>query len=129
MLMVSIKRKFGDIGERAAVKYLQGLGYEIAETNFQNKIGRKLGEIDIIALDRRKKQLVFAEVKTRELGKYQNTLPEENITRKKLRNMEKTAELYLRQNKFFHLDYRFDAISVWLDIPYKKARIKHISHL
>jgi putative endonuclease len=125
--MLSAKRQFGDLGEKAAAKYLRSLGYEIIAINFENDTGRKLGEIDIIARD--KSILVFVEVKTRELGKYQNTLPEENITRKKLRNMEKTANLYLRQNKFFHLDYRFDAVSVWLDATNQKAKIKHISHL
>lgn len=125
--MTSIKRKFGDLGEKAAAKYLKNLGYKIITTNFENKTGRKIGEIDIIAQD--KNTLVFAEVKTRELKKYQNTLPEENITYRKLKNMEKAANLYLRQNKLFHLEYRFDAISVCLDLESKETKIKHISHL
>ena len=70
--MKSAKRQFGDLGENAAAEFLANLGYEIIETNFENKTGRKLGEIDIIAKD--KNTLVFAEVKTRELKKYQNTL-------------------------------------------------------
>lgn len=125
--MKSPKRQFGDLGERAAVKYLESIGYEIIKINFENRTGRKIGEIDIVARD--KNMLVFTEVKTRELGKYQNSLPEENITWKKLRNMEKAANLYLRQNKILDLGYRFDAISVWLDQDNKKAKIKHISHL
>lgn len=125
--MKSLKRQFGDLGEEAAAKYLKNLDYELVQTNFENKTGRKMGEIDIIAKD--KNTLVFVEVKTRELKKYQNTLPEENITWKKLRNMEKTANLYLRQNKLLDCNYRFDAVSVWLDPVSGETKIKHIPHL
>lgn len=125
--MTSTKRRFGDLGEKAAAKYLKEKGYEIVETNFQNNLGKRLGEIDIIAKDG--DELVFAEVKTRELQRYGDTLPEENITYSKLRKLAKIANLYMRMNNLDNMDYRFDAVSVWLDLDKKTAKIKHISHL
>ena len=125
--MISKKRQFGNIGEKAAAKYLESKGYEIIGFNYQNSLGRRLGEIDIIA--KFKNEIVFVEVKTREMQKYQNTLPEENITYAKLRKLSKIANLYLRQHCLERCDYRFNAISVWLDLDKKRARIKHIDHL
>lgn len=125
--MLTQKRNFGDLGEKLAAKYLKNKNYHILDTNFQNALGRQLGEVDIIAQDG--KVLVFAEVKTRELKKYAETLPEENITRAKLVRLEKISAAYIRLKQLDDLDYRFDAISVWLDLETKKAKIKHIESL
>jgi putative endonuclease len=126
-MAISQKRRFGNIGEKAAAKYLGKKGYEIVETNYQNKFGRKIGEIDIIARDRG--EIVFVEVKTREMQKYRDTLPEENITHQKLKKMDKIANLYLNKKGLNKNSFRFDAISVWLDLNEKKAKIKHIISL
>ncbi|MFA6047433.1 MAG: YraN family protein [Parcubacteria group bacterium] len=125
--MTSIKTKFGDIGEKAAAKYLKNKGYEILGFNFQNNSGWRLGEIDIIAKE--KDEIVFVEVKSRDIKKYGDTLPEENITRSKLHKLAKIAWSYLRLHHLENAPYRFDAISVWLDLREKTAKIKHISHL
>jgi putative endonuclease len=95
--------------------------------NFQNNFGRRLGEIDIIAKD--KDELVFVEVKSREMKKYGHTLPEENITSVKLHKLEKIAWAYLRLHELENVPYRFDAVAVWLDLGEKTAKIKHISNL
>ena len=121
------KRNFGSIGEKLAAKYLRNKGYQIIETNYQNKSGIKIGEIDIIAKE--KDELVFVEVKTREMKKYQNTLPEENITCRKIKKMNKIANVYLSKGVLDEVKFRFDAISVWLDLDNKKAKIKHIISL
>jgi len=126
-MAISKKRSFGDIGEKAAVKYLEKKGYKITELNYKNTTGRMLGEIDIIAKD--KEVIVFVEVKTREMKKYEDTLPEENISYAKLKKMAKIGDLYLRRNGLNNAPFRFDAISVWLDLEHKKARIKHIISL
>ena len=125
--MPSAKRQFGDIGERAAARYLKSKGYEILGFNFQNNLGRRLGEIDIIAKE--KEEIVFVEVKSREIKRYGDTLPEENITHSKLRKLDRIAWAYLRSHQLENANYRFDAISVWLDLTKKTAKIKHISHL
>jgi putative endonuclease len=125
--MITKKRQLGDLGEKAAARYLKDKGYEILELNFQNTSGRQLGEIDVIAKD--KEEIVFVEVKTRGMEKYGDSLPEENITYLKLRKMDKIAQIYLRQHRLNNTPYRFDALSVWLDLGRKTAKIKHIPHL
>jgi putative endonuclease len=126
-MAISQKRQFGDLGEKVATKYLEKKGYTILESNYQNKFGRRLGEIDIIAKD--KETVVFVEVKTRDWKKYSQTLPEENITHSKLRKLDKIASVYLRHRGLQSASYRFDALSVWLDRVEKKAKIKHIPSL
>lgn len=125
---MSTNNSTGKIGEEVAVNYLKANDYKIMATNFKNNSGRRLGEIDIIAKDKNG-ELVFVEVKTREYQKYKNTLPEENITRAKLRKLSKIASAYLYQNNLKEANYRFDAISVWLDIETRLAKIKHIKSM
>jgi putative endonuclease len=122
-------KKLGNLGEDTAVQFLKNNGYKILDRNFQNNFGRRLGEIDIIALDKAQKEIVFVEVKTRAYEKYSHTLPEENITYQKLRKLSKIASIYLRLKKLENQSYRFDAISVWLNQETQKAKIKHIPSL
>ncbi|PIU09064.1 MAG: YraN family protein [Candidatus Moranbacteria bacterium CG_4_8_14_3_um_filter_34_16] len=124
-----LRKKIGNIGEKVATDYLKKKGYKILDTNFQNNSGSRLGELDIVALDKDKEELVFVEVKTRNLKKFGETLPEENITYSKIRKLSKIAQYYIRQKKMEEMDFRFDAISVWLDEEAKKAKIKHIISL
>lgn len=79
----------GQRGEKAAVNYLKRCNYQVIETNFANKTGRRLGEIDIIAMD--DGEIVFIEVKTREKNLHMVNLPEENITATKLYKLNKIA--------------------------------------
>jgi len=124
-----LRKKIGNIGEKVATDYLKKKGYKILDTNFQNNSGSRLGELDIVALDKDKEELVFVEVKTRNLKKFGETLPEENITYSKIRKLSKIAQYYIRQKKMEEMDFRFDAISVWLDEEAKKAKIKQIISL
>lgn len=119
----------GKLGEQVAAKFLKDNGYDIIEMNFKNNFGRRLGEIDIIAKDGVKNELVFVEVKTREYQKYKDTLPEENITHSKLRKLSRIASAYLNYKNLSDASYRFDAVSVWLDHNSKMAKIKHIRNI
>ncbi|MEK7598154.1 MAG: YraN family protein [Patescibacteria group bacterium] len=119
----------GKKGEQIAAEFLKDNDYEIIEMNFKNNLGRRLGEIDIITKDLASQELVFVEVKTREYNKYKDTLPEENITYSKLRKLQKIAGVYLRQNGLLDENYRFDAVSVWLDHDSGKAWIKHLKSI
>jgi len=110
-----ITSETGQAGEQVAADYLRKNGYDILEMNYQNNSGRRLGEIDIIAKDKKADELVFVEVKTRDYQKYGATLPEENITRDKLKKLSRIASAYLNQKDLRDASYRFDAISVWLD--------------
>jgi putative endonuclease len=119
----------GKTGEQIASDFLQTNGYLILDRNFTNDSGRRLGEIDIIAEDKESKELVFVEVKTRDFQKYKDTLPEENITYNKLQKLSKIANSYLYKNNLRERNYRFDAISVWLDFETRKAKVKHIKNM
>ena len=122
-------KSIGQLGEEEAAQYLKNKGYKILDKNFQNNTGRRLGEIDIIAFDKKIDEIVFVEVKTRKYEKYKETLPEENITYSKLRKLNKIASVYLRLKKLEDKPYRFDAISVWLNQEKAEAKIKHILSL
>jgi putative endonuclease len=123
----SKKISLGDAGEKIAAKYLKRKGYKILELNFCNSKGRRLGEIDIIA--RVDGVIVFAEVKTRKLSNSSDVLPEESINRKKLHKLNKIANFYLRKNNLLNSNYRFDAVSVWVDEGGKNAKVKHMESI
>ena len=122
-----MKNTLGSDGEKIAAKYLQNKGYRIIALNYANNLGKRLGEIDIIAQD--KELLVFVEVKTRNMEKYADTLPEENITTKKIHRLSKIANQYLNHNTLQDTPYRFDAISIWLNNRTHQAKVKHIKSL
>lgn len=101
------KRKFGDIGEKIAQKYLKKHGYKIVETNYRNK----LGEIDIIAYDKKEDYLVFVEVKTKSTDYF--GLPREMVDEHKQRKIQQVATFYLMFNRLVEQDFRFDVIEVF----------------
>lgn len=117
----------GAKGEEIAARFLIGKGYRIIGRNFKNYKGRQLGEIDIIA--EKSKEIIFVEVKTRDLKKYGKTLPEENITRSKLHKLSKIANSYIKMNNLWDHPYHFDAVSVWLSQDFNKYEIKHIENI
>jgi len=100
------KRSFGKEGEDLAEKLLRSKGYEILDRNYQ--FGH--GEIDIIAKD--KGWLVFVEVKTRTNLEYGE--PEYAITRSKIKQVRRMAELYLYDKKIIEADCRFDVVAILL---------------
>ncbi|KKQ53318.1 MAG: hypothetical protein US70_C0004G0035 [Parcubacteria group bacterium GW2011_GWD2_38_11] len=122
-----INLSIGARGEKAAVNYLTKLGYSILETNFCNKTGRRLGEIDIIAKDQ--DEIVFVEVKTRIESIKGSTLPEENINRAKLYKLNKAAAFYISGRQLFNVSYRFDAITLVADLETNLATIRHLKNI
>lgn len=127
--MLNSKESTGKQGELIASNFLQDHGYQILEMNYKNSLGKRLGEIDIVAEDTEAGELVFVEVKTRRLQGNEDTLPEENITRSKLHKLSRIAGSYLNRKNWQDRDYRFDAVSVWLDWDTRKARIKHLKNI
>lgn len=108
----------GRKGEDVAVKYLKKQGYIIMQRNFRCKIG----EIDIIAFDKNKKELVFFEVKTRKNTSYGT--PAEAITVNKKKHIYKVAQYYLYSKKIEDELIRIDVIEVYL-----KGDLYKINHL
>lgn len=121
------EKSLGQLGEDAAAKFLKKQGYKIIERNYCNTIGRRVGEIDIIA--QKSGELVFVEVKTRNLENYGATLPEENITRSKLHKLAKIANAYMHRKRLLDTPYHFDAVSVWISADRQTVKIKHLENI
>lgn len=109
----------GKKGELIAKQYLQSKGYIVLNTNYRNKIG----EIDIIVLDKNKELLVFVEVKTRTSLKYGYAYEAVNI--KKQRKIVNCSQIYIKQNKYMNFQPRFDIIEVYLT---SDAKLNHIEN-
>lgn len=118
------EESFGAAGEEIAVNFLKKNGWKILERNFKNPYGRRLGEIDIIA--REKKEIVFVEVKTRTLTGPGDPLPEESIDRNKLRRLQKIANFYMRKNRLWNNSFRFDAVCITIDGDSGEQKIRHL---
>jgi len=113
-------KQTGKAGERIAGQYLVKNGYRILAKNYTCR----LGEIDIVAMD--KNELVFVEVRTKTGTGFGS--PEESITRSKKRKLVSMAQYYLKANPGSPEDYRIDVIAVTLDTGSEAAGIKHIPY-
>ncbi len=113
----------GNLGERAAAKYLRRAGYKILARNY---VVDGAGEIDIIA--KKDGTSVIVEVKTRN----QNTLepgerPADAVTKEKRRRLLTAGAAYHgRLGKGTRL--RFDIIEVYTDVIRGKERAVKIKH-
>ncbi len=103
-------------GEEQAGIYLQHKGYKILDKNYR----ALRGEIDLICSF--KSILVFVEVKRRSSAQLGDGL--EAITFHKIKQIVKTALFYIKERKFYDLDYRFDVISIQDD----EQKIQHIEN-
>ena len=110
------KVELGKKGEELAVLYLKEKGYRIINQNYM------IGHSDIDILARNKNFLVFVEVRTK--SKNDRGMPEDTLTKKKLRRMKNTAELYIAFNHYEGLA-RLDAVCIILD---NTDRLKHLEH-
>ena len=93
----------GKSGEQYAAEYLISRGYVIRDVNWVS--GKH--ELDIVAY--RDEMIIMVEVKTRRNVDF--AYPEEAVTEKKIRNMVRATDAYMRM---FELDMevRFDVISI-----------------
>lgn len=102
--MKIFNRVKGLVGENVATQYLKKQKYKILERNYKNQIG----EIDIIAKD--KKVLVFVEVKARTSEMFGR--PCEAVDFKKQQKIHSVASVYLKEHKLEDAEFRFDVIEV-----------------
>jgi putative endonuclease len=114
----SPRQVLGRDGEQIAEKYLRKKGYRLVERNYRCP----LGELDLIALDRR--VIVFVEVKTRVDESYGPPL--ESVHPRKQQKMIGAAQYFLSQHKLQDREARFDVVGVSLtgDTPV----IEHIEN-
>jgi putative endonuclease len=112
------KQVLGKEGEKIAGHYLKKKGYTLVARNYRCPVG----EIDLIALDRR--VIVFIEVKTR-TGHGFGT-PIEAVAPRKQRKIVQSAKFFLHEKGLQQRDARFDVIGVsWQGA---KPRVEHIEN-
>jgi putative endonuclease len=87
------KNYLGSWGENYAAKLYLKQGFAVVLKNTFNRVGKQLGEIDIIM--KHKDLLVFVEVKTRISGKF--GLPEEAVSYTKQQKLLKSVNWFLYQ--------------------------------
>ena len=110
------KVELGRKGEEIAAEFLEESGYQILKRNYM------IGHSDIDILAQKNNSLVFIEVRTK--SKDDRGMPEETLTKKKLRRMKNTAEMYIAFNKYEGLA-RLDAVCIILD---SSGNTKHLEH-
>ena len=93
-------KTLGQVGEEIAQKEYKKQGFKIIAQNEYNKKGKRLGEIDFIAVN--KTSLIFVEVKTRADEKGLFGSPVEAVDVYKQRKILKAIKFYLIN----HLEYK-----------------------
>ena len=104
------KREIGKTGEIKAAKYLESMGVNILERNYQNRFG----EIDIIGKEGN--ILLFIEVKYRKNESF--GYPLESIGYFKRERIKKLARYYLNEKRHYGAMVRFDCIGIIGDSIY-----------
>lgn len=105
----SSKRDKGNFYEDAVVLLLQKKGLKILEKNYF----AKLGEVDIIAEDVKKRTLIFVEVKSKE--KSGKVHPFEAVDVRKQKKIILAAKEYMMAHNIIDYFIRFDVAGVILD--------------
>ena len=109
----------GERGEEFAAAYLERAGYRLVAANFKLPVGRNLrgaivqAEIDLVAYEG--EVLCFVEVKTRASDWF--AAPEQNVDRRKQRQITRAARAYRRTFGLSAAPYRYDVVSVILPPP------------
>ena len=112
------RHETGRWGEDIACDYLVEQNYSIVERNFSCR----QGEIDIIACDKNKKELVFVEVKTRKSYKYGS--PVDAVNKYKQKHIYWAAQFYIYSHNINHTNLRFDVIEICA-----KNNLSEINHI
>lgn len=107
----------GDLGERAAEKFLKGLGLKFLARNFRSA----RGEIDLVF--READCLVFVEVKTRSPDDWSR--PADKVDARKKKLLSQTALDYLKLLKNPEVKFRFDIVEVLL----LDGEVREVRHL
>jgi len=113
----TISAQLGIDGERLAAQFLEDNGYRLVLSNFKVPVGRNsrgvsvTGEIDIVAVD--EETLCFVEVKTRRSSEFAEPLA--SVTRRKQRQIIRTARVYRRIFNLSQMPHRYDVVSVILE--------------
>lgn len=118
----------GQWGERMAQEKYKSLGFKIVGQNFFNRKGKRLGEVDFIAVN--KEKIVFVEVKTRSLSSSKFGTALEAVDYYKQKKILKTTKLFLQSNsKYSCLMPQIDVCTVEvIDIDKREYYVKIITN-
>jgi len=113
----------GERGEKLAQAVYKQKGYKLLDANVYNKTGKRVGEIDFVAVG--KNDIAFVEVKTRKLliGKFGSGMQAVDVF--KQRKIVKMVKLFLLKNSQF-LKFRphIDVVSIiWPNIDKKPEKV------
>lgn len=97
----------GKRGEQAAARLLRQQGLLVVAESENDR----LGEIDLIAIDRRTNTLVFIEVKT--LATTKPGHPADRVDAAKQDRITRAAMRYLKRRRLLGVSVRFDVVAVW----------------
>lgn len=112
------KQVLGKKGEKIAEQYLKTKGYKLVARNYRCP----LGELDLIALDRR--VIVFIEVKTRTGHRFGTPL--EAVEFRKQQKMIRVAQYFLSEKRLHQREARFDVVGIsW---PQREPVVEHIEN-
>jgi putative endonuclease len=115
------RHSLGSRGERVAANFLKHLGYRILAQGHR----KKLGEIDIIAVDGQ--CVVFVEVKTWRSDA--DVDPSAAVNHIKQDKITRTALAYLKRHQLLNQPARFDVIAVvWDGSQATQPKIRHYKH-
>ena len=115
------RREIGIWGENLACQYLEKNNYKIIKRNFFCREG----EIDIIAKDVNKKELVFFEVKTRSNFTYGN--PIDAVNKNKQKHIKRVIKYYIYKNHLENTAIRIDVIEIY--IKKEGYQINHVKQV
>jgi putative endonuclease len=110
-------KSLGERGEAVAAKHLRRLGYKIVARQDRGR----LGEIDIVAVDRR--TVVFVEVKTRR--SHDAGHPTESVTPDKQHRLTRLALSFLKRHSLLDNPARFDVVAVTWAEDTRRPVVEH----
>lgn len=102
------RKSTGKYGEDLAAEYLRERGYKVLARNWR----RKIGELDIVALNPSKSDIVFVEVKALAASGDRGLQPEDHVTARKQAKLRRVAEYFVAEKDLQGLPYQFDVIAV-----------------
>jgi putative endonuclease len=114
--MTITRQALGKLGEDAACRYIERLGWRVLDRNWRTREG----EIDIVALDG--STLVLLEVRTRSGTAFGTAA--ESITSSKAQKMTACAYAYLATLPAPPRDWRIDVVALQVS----HGRVTHLDH-
>lgn len=105
------------IGENEAAEILEKKGFRILERNW------RMGHLELDLIAENRKEIVFAEVKTR-TSAFGNKMPEEYVDEIKRKHMVAAANAYIKYHKI-EKQPRFDIIGIIIDAQTNEITYKN----